>query len=89
MAHAEVAEASRDNLYGEWSDLMVGDKPDGLLSAYLVADDDHVRVAALWESVEAHNRALHDEKTHPAFKVFEAAGLDPQHSVMDVMGHLS
>lgn len=51
-------------------------------------DGEHVRVAALWDSVEAHNRALHEEKTHPAFKVFEAAGLDPQHSVMDVMGHL-
>jgi hypothetical protein len=88
MAHAEVAEADRDNLFGEWSELVVGQKPDGLVSAYLVADGDHVRVAAVWHDVEAHDRALHDEKTHPAFRVFEAAGLDPQHTVMTVMGSL-
>lgn len=88
MAHAEAGEADRDNLFGEWSDLVVGDQPDGLVSAYLVTDGDYVRVAAVWDSVEAHDRALNDEQTHPAFKVFEAAGLDPQHTVMKVMGSL-
>ncbi len=88
MAHAEAGEADRDNLFGEWSDLVVGEQPDGLVSAYLVADGDYVRVAAIWDSTEAHDRALHDEQTHPAFKVFEAAGLDPQHTVMKVMGSL-
>lgn len=88
MAHAEVAEALRDNLYGEWSDLVVGDQPDGLVSAYLLADGDYVRVAAVWRSSEAHDRALEEEKTHPAFLVFEAAGLDPQHTVMNVVGSL-
>lgn len=89
MAHASVAEADRQNLYGEWSDLVVGAKPDGLVSAYLLADGEHVRVAALWISLEAHDRARDEENTHPAFKVFEAAGLDPLHSVMHVMGALS
>jgi len=88
MAHAAVAEADRDNLYGEWSEVRVGEKPDGLVSAYLLADGDHVQVAAVWHSIEAHNQALHDEQTHPAFRVFEAAGLDPQHSVMEVMGSI-
>lgn len=88
MAHAEVVEADRDNLYGEWSDLIVGEQPDGLLSAYLVTDAQYVRVAAVWESVEAHDRALADEKTHPAFRVFEAAGSDPHHTVMKVVGTL-
>ena len=58
------------------------------MSAYLVSDGGYVRVAAVWQSVEAHDQALHDEKTHPAFKVFEAAGLDPEHTVMNVMGSL-
>ncbi len=88
MAHAEVGEADRDNLYGEWSDLKVGEQPDGLVSAYLVTDGGNVRVVAVWHSVEAHDRALADEKTHPAFRVFEAAGLDPEHTVMSVMGSL-
>ena len=88
MAHAEVAEADRENLLGEWSDLVVGERPDGLVSAYLVTDGDYLRVAAVWRSLEAHDRALDDEKTHPAFKVFEAAGVDPQHAVMKVVGSL-
>ncbi len=88
MAHAEVGAAEQDNLYGEWSDLIVGEKPDGLVAAYLLTDGDQVRVAAVWHSVEAHNRALGEEKTHPAYKVFEAAGLDPQHTVMTVVGSL-
>ena len=51
IAHAEVADADRDNLYTEWSDLVVGAKPDGLVAAYLVADGEYVRVAAVWDSV--------------------------------------
>lgn len=86
MAHAQVAEADRENVFGEWSDLVVGEKPSGLVSAYLVTDGEYVRVAAVWESMEAHDRALDDERTHPAFRVFEAAGLDPHHAVMRVMG---
>lgn len=88
MAHAEVADADRDNLYGEWSDLVTGEKPAGLTSAYLVSDGDLVRVAALWESREAHDLALHEEKTHPAFRVFEAGGSDAEHAVMNVVGSI-
>lgn len=88
MAHAEVAEALRENLYGEWSQLVVGEQPDGLVSAYLVTDGEYVRVAAVWRSVEDHDRALGEEKTHPAFRVFEAAGLDHHHTVMSVVGTL-
>lgn len=88
MAHASVSEADRDNLFGEWSDLVVGDRPVGLVTAYLVEEGDTVRVAALWENEDAHHQALHEEKSHPAFRVFEAAGLDPQHSIMKVVGSL-
>ena len=89
MAHAEVGEAQRENLFGEWSDLVVGDKPKGLVACYLVEDGAHIRVAAVWHDAEAHDRALHEEQSHPAYRVFEAAGVDPHHAVMTVMGSLS
>lgn len=89
MAHAEITEADRENLFGEWSNLRVGEQPEGLVSAYLLTEGDVVRVAAVWHSVEAHDRALGDEKSHPAFKVFEAAGADPHHAVMDVVGSIT
>lgn len=88
MAHAEIAEAERENVYGEWSDLVVGEKPDGLVTAYLVTDGGYVRVVALWQTIEAHEKALEDDKTHPAFRVFEVAGLDPHHTLMKVEGSL-
>jgi hypothetical protein len=86
MAHAQVAEAEHDNMLGEWSDLVVGEKPDGLVAAYLVSDGDNLRIASVWHNADAHDRALQEEGTHPAFKVFEAAGLDHEHSVMRVIG---
>lgn len=86
MAHAAVSEVSHNELLGEWSDLVVGDRPEGLVAAYLVRDGEYVRVAAIWRSAEHHDRALHEEQTHPAFRVFEAAGADPEHAVMDVIG---
>lgn len=89
MAHAEVPEADHHHLIGQWSDLVVGDRPDGLVSAYLLKDGDYLRVAAIWRSAEDHDRALHEEKSHPAFQVFEAAGMDPQHAVMHVVGSLN
>ncbi len=88
MAHAEVPEADHDNMLGEWSDLVVGDRPEGLVAAYLLRDGNILRVAAVWKSAAHHDRALNDEKTHPAFQVFEAAGADPHHEVMSVMGSL-
>ena len=33
LAHAPVDAASRDNLVGAWSDLVVGERPDGLVDA--------------------------------------------------------
>lgn len=88
LAHAPVEEASRDNLFGAWSDLVVGDRPNGLIDCYLLEDEDVVQVAAIWESAEAHDRAIGKERTHPAFVVFEASGLDPTHSVFSIVGRL-
>ena len=88
MAHAEIPDANHEHLVGEWSDLVVGERPDGLVAAYLLRDGQYLRVAAVWRSREAHDRALDDEASHPAFQVFEAAGVDPHHVVMDVIGSL-
>lgn len=88
IAHAPVEDASRDNLFGAWSDLVVGDRPNGLIDCYLLEDEGVVQVAAIWESAEAHDRAIGEERTHPAFVVFEASGLDPTHSVFSIVGRL-
>jgi hypothetical protein len=88
LAHAPVEDASRDNLFGAWSDLVVGDRPNGLIDCYLLEDEGVVQVAAIWESAEAHDRAIGEERTHPAFVVFEASGLDPTHSVFNIVGRL-
>ncbi len=89
MAHAKIPEADHENLMGKWSDLVVEDHPAGLIAAYLLRDGDFLRVAAVWKSIEDHDRALSQEKSHPAFQVFEAAGADPNHAVMPVMGSLA
>ena len=88
LAHAPVEDASRDNLFGAWSDLVVGDRPNGLIDCYLLEDEGVVQVAAIWESAEAHDRAIGEERTHPAYIVFEASGLDPTHSVFSIVGRL-
>jgi hypothetical protein len=88
MAHAEVPEGDHAHVLGEWSDLVVGERPDGLVAAYLLRDGGYLRVAAVWRSVEHHDRALYEERCHPAYQVFEAAGVDPHHVVMNVMGSI-
>ena len=88
MAHAEIPGVDHDHLAGEWSDLVVGDRPEGLVAAYLLTDGNYLRVAAVWRSAEDHDRALDEEKSHPAFQVFEAAGADPHHAIMRVIGSL-
>lgn len=36
MAHAQVDDAADANVFGEWSNLVGGARPDGLLNCYLV-----------------------------------------------------
>jgi heme-degrading monooxygenase HmoA len=90
LGHANADEAARSNVFGAWSDLIIGDRPDGLVDCYLLHsdDDDTVQVVAVWESIDHHDRALHDEGAHPAYNVFEAAGLDSTHTVLNVMGSI-
>lgn len=88
IAQATVDEASKDNLFGAWSDLVVGDRPDGLVDCYLLESDGTVQVAAVWTSLDHHDAALTGDDTHPAALVFAACGVDPSHSVFEVLGHL-
>lgn len=88
IAHAAADEATRANVFGTWSDLVVGERPNGLIDSYLVHGDDSVQIVAVWQSRQHHDDAIGDEITHPAYIVFEAAGLDPAHTIFDVVGRI-
>lgn len=87
IAYASTDDAVSSNTFGAWSDLVVGDRPEGLIDAYLLQDDDEVRVVAIWASQEHHDRAAQDD-AHPVYDFFEACGLDPSHAVYRVEGRL-
>jgi hypothetical protein len=76
------------NMCGAWSNLVTGARPEGLVDCFLMEADGVVQVVALWESTDAHDRALGEEDTHPAFAVFEAMDADPTHAVFKVVGDL-
>ena len=86
LAHAKVDEATATNVYGAWSEIVVGDRPAGLVDCYLSTGDGLVQVAAVWESIEDHDRARDEELNHPAFGLFEACGVDPTHTILRVIG---
>lgn len=86
IAHAEADEAAHANVFGAWSDLVIGTRPTGLIDSYLLQGDGVVQVVAVWESLDEHDRAIGEESSHPAYVVFEAAGLDPVHRVFNVVG---
>ncbi len=88
IAHASTDDAVDTNLFGAWSDIVVGERPAGLVDCYLLQGDGSVQVAAVWASIEDHDRAVDDGLNHPAFGFFEACGLDPVHSVYNVIGRL-
>ncbi|MGI9584153.1 MAG: hypothetical protein ACR2N7_01015 [Acidimicrobiia bacterium] len=88
IAHAEVTAATQANLYGAWSNLVTGDRPQGLDHCFLLESDGVVQVLAVWQSQDAHDRAIEDEGAHPAFAVFDAEGIDPNQTVFNVVGHL-
>lgn len=88
IAQAEVDQATKDNLFGAWSNLVVGSRPDGLVNCYLLESDGMVQVAAVWVSLDHHDAALAGDPTHPGALVFSACGVDPTHSILEVVGHL-
>lgn len=88
MAHARCDQATSNHVFGIWSDLVVDERPAGLLDCYLLEADGGVQIASIWASAEDHERAIADEMSHPAYVVFNAAGLDPAHTVFKVVGRL-
>jgi len=88
VAEAEVAEADSHHVFGAWSDLVVGEQPHGLVETYLLRGDGLWQIVSVWHDAEALDRALGDERTHPANAVFDAAGIDCRHTTMHVAGHL-
>jgi hypothetical protein len=88
ISQAPVADATRENLFGAWSELQVGDRPDGLVDCYLLEADGVIQIAAIWASEEHHEQAVRGDERHPGLLVFAACGLDPAHSVYTVVGRL-
>ena len=89
VAEAEVAEADSHHVLTAWSNLVVGDRPPGMLECYLLRGDGTWQIASVWDDDESLNLALGDERTHPAYAVFEAAGADLRHNSMHVTGRLA
>lgn len=89
IAHATVDEASKQNLLGAWSDLVVGDRPEGLVNCYLLESEETVQIAAVWQSIGHHDAALAGDDLHPGSLVFAACGVEPSHTILEVLGHLS
>lgn len=89
IAHAASDEPDAEFLMSAWSDIVVGDRPDGLVNCYLSRSDNQLYMISIWVSHEAHDRALENKATHPAFGFFEACGIDPEHQTLSVIGHLS
>lgn len=88
VAHASLEDADNTNMFGIWSDMIVGERPAGLVNAYLLEGDGAVHVHSIWEDREALDRAMVGESSHPAMGFFEACGVDPDHTVYEVIGHM-
>ena len=89
MAHAPVDDATATNLFGAWSNMVVGSRPNGLVDCYLLKGDDLAYVVSVWASLADHEAAISAlDATHPAITLFNACGIDPGHTVYEVMGHL-
>lgn len=88
IAQAQIDDATRENLFGAWSELLVGDRPRGLVDCYLLEADGTVQIAAIWESAEFHEQAVRGDEAHPGLRVFAACGVDPTHTVFKVVGRI-
>lgn len=88
IAHATVDDPEADYIYGAWSDIVVGERPGGLIDCYLSQKDGSVKMVSVWETAEDHDRALEESSNHPAFGFFAACGIDPTHETYDVIGRL-
>lgn len=89
VAEARVPDADSHHLMGAWSDLVVGEQPHGLVESYLLRGEDSWQIISVWDNAESLDRALGEERVHPANAVFDAAGVDCRHTMMNIAGHLA
>jgi len=88
VSRAEVHEAVSAHIYAAWSNLATLDRPDGLAECFLFEDDGIFEVMGVWDTMDDHDAALADEGRHPAFVVFEAAGVECTHSFKRLFGSI-
>lgn len=89
IAHASVSDPAADYIFGAWSDIVVGERPNGLVDCYLSKGDGVIQMVSIWENEEGHDRAINEAGNHPAYGFFEACGIDPTHTVYHVIGRLA
>ena len=89
MAQAPVDDPTAEYIFGAWSDIVVGERPAGLIDCYLSQGDGTLQMMSIWDSVEDHDRAVEETQNHPAFGFFEACGLDPRQTIHTVIGRLT
>ena len=89
MAHASVEDPTAEYIFGAWSNIVVGERPNGLIDCYLSQGGGVVHMVSIWTSIEDHDRAMEEEKNHPAFGFFAACGLDPNQTTYEVIGRLT
>jgi len=89
IASAQIEDPTADYIYGAWSDIVVGQRPEGLIDCYLTQGDGILQMMSVWNSAEDQERALAETGDHPAFGFFEACGLDPNQTIHHVIGRLT
>lgn len=89
IAHASVDDPDAEYIFGAWSNLVVGERPVGLVDCYLSRGDTEVYMVSVWEDAEAYERAVEDQESHPDYGFFDACGLEPTHTAYDVIGRMT
>lgn len=89
IAQASVDDPGADYIFGAWSNIVVGQRPEGLIDCYLSQGDQVVYMVSVWQDSEAYDRAMADRESHPDYGFFEACGLEPTNIIYDVIGHIA
>lgn len=89
IAHASVDDPDAEYIFGAWSNMVVGERPEGLIDCYLSRGDKVVYMVSVWEDDAAYDRAIEDRENNPNYGFFEACGLEPTRTVYDVIGRMT
>ena len=88
VARVQIGEAEHSHLFAAWSNMVTMDHPSGLLECWLTQGDDRIEVVALWQDRAAHDAAVAEEGTHPAYRIFDATDTVADYEVLDVKGRI-